>query len=588
MQFVWVYWHGGARNDELRWSIRSVIKNYLGTAKILVVGDKPPWYNGPHLRVKRVKPGKYRAFRDSLNKLIIATASKETDEEFVWMMDDIYINRPVGDAVLKAHYYQRVMTSERLKKQKPKNKWQRLKIETFKRLESKGKPMRDYGTHLPQFVEKSKFKAMVRDFDPSCAKRLMLWEVLYGNLYSINRLQSQPLLLRVAKKSPYQTFTTSKKLFINNGNYAWNEALRGYLFENFPEQTEVECLPAHPPREWYREKEPTPQPIQSSKKIMVQKPKCLISYPLIWGDRTDRVGAYTRAMNASGLFSEVISCTATKENVRKHIGECAIWFNHTEKINQEVTRNIAKDNLDTKIVNVNHSALSWIPYNDRKVRDTTSSIWSARSHPNIWYADQEDSKIGEALGLDRYQWLPCPIVKIDPRAYKKPGESFNVFMGGRDCATKNHLTQLLALKLSGIKFNLHLCLKLRGQNLKFITHALGVPFTAHGILPHREWISLLREKADFVMNCSTSESYCVVAADANQLGVPCLVGASGYRPADPELICDAGRVESISDGIKRLVVNHKRYSARAIRFGEQTEIDQRTKYIDGVRRILES
>ena len=83
MQFVWVYWHGGARNDELRWSIRSVIKNYRGTAKILVVGDKPPWYNGPHLRVKRVKPGKYRAFRDSLNKLIIATASKETDDEFV-------------------------------------------------------------------------------------------------------------------------------------------------------------------------------------------------------------------------------------------------------------------------------------------------------------------------------------------------------------------------------------------------------------------------------------------------------------------------------------------------------------------------
>jgi len=80
----------------------------------------------------------------------------------------------------------------------------------------------------------------------------------------------------------------------------------------------------------------------------------------------------------------------------------------------------------------------------------------------------------------------------------------------------------------------------------------------------------------------------VVAADANQLGVPCLVGASGYRPADPEMICDAGRVESIADGIKRLVVNHKRYSERAIKFGEQTEIDQRTRYIDGVRRILES
>ena len=105
MQFVWVYWNTGAKNDELRWSIRSVLKNYQGDAKIMVVGCKPDWYTGPHIPVKRVRKGRNRAFRDSLNKLIIAAASKEVDDQFVWMMDDIYFNRPVDDETLKTHYY---------------------------------------------------------------------------------------------------------------------------------------------------------------------------------------------------------------------------------------------------------------------------------------------------------------------------------------------------------------------------------------------------------------------------------------------------------------------------------------------------
>ena len=324
MQFVWVYWHGGARSDELRWSIRSVIENYRGAAKVLVVGDKPPWYSGPHLHVKRVRPGKYRAFRDSLNKLIIATASKEVDGEFVWMMDDIYFNRPVSDEVLKMHYFQGVMTPEKLETQNPKNKWQRLKFATFRRLHFEGKPMRDYATHLPQFVEKAKFKKMVRDYDPSCSKRLMLWEVLYGNLFASNIKPSKDVLHRTLKKQPYTIYKRTSKKFINNGNKAWNESLRGYLWETFPNQSPYETSSAARPFSWYRGDKPK----------MTNKTKVIAVLPYREsGDRSksnDWVRGYLNPRCDSVVFADFAT----------------ISFNRSASINLAVRKTLEKTDYD--------------------------------------------------------------------------------------------------------------------------------------------------------------------------------------------------------------------------------------------------
>lgn len=237
--------------------MRSVLQNYQGDAKIIIVGDKPPWYDGPHLPVKRVRRGKNRAFRDSLNKLMTAVASPLVDDEFVWMMDDIYFNKPVTDRDLKIHYYQSTMTEAKLEKYKPGNKWQRLKLATFKRLHAAGLPMRDYATHLPQHVEKSKFKELVRRFDPGCTSRLMLWEELYGNLYAENARPSGSVLYRTLKRKPYRIYANIDRKFINNGNKAWNEALRGYLWESFPAKSQFETEEAPAPYPWFRTERPT-------------------------------------------------------------------------------------------------------------------------------------------------------------------------------------------------------------------------------------------------------------------------------------------------------------------------------------------
>ena len=252
IQFVWVYWHGGARNDELRWSIRSVLKNFVGRAKIMVVGDKPPWYDGPHIPVKRIQKGRYRAFRDSLKKLVTAVDDCQIDDEFVWMMDDIYMVRPVTKSQLKTRYYQAQFSKQSLAKARPANKWQRIKHATMKELAKNNLPMKDYATHLPQHVEKSKFKEVVKRFNPGSARRMRLWEVLYGNMFSEGDAKPvRSMLFRTIRKLPYTAYKKQNSHYVNNGNWAWNEALRGYLWESFPNKSKFEIIDSAAPKPWY-------------------------------------------------------------------------------------------------------------------------------------------------------------------------------------------------------------------------------------------------------------------------------------------------------------------------------------------------
>ncbi|WP_164104240.1 galactosyltransferase-related protein [Candidatus Laterigemmans baculatus] len=84
--FVWTYWADGAVGDELRYSIRSVLK-YQPGARVVVVGDKPGWYTGDFISKPRIRKRDHHAFKACYSKLI--AAATELDR-FVWMMDDVY------------------------------------------------------------------------------------------------------------------------------------------------------------------------------------------------------------------------------------------------------------------------------------------------------------------------------------------------------------------------------------------------------------------------------------------------------------------------------------------------------------------
>lgn len=233
-QFIWPYWHAGASGDELRFSIRSVEANFVGKAKITLIGDKPPWYRGHHIPKKRVPSNKpNRSFRDMLSKVWFMATHAEVSETFVWMMDDVYLLRKLNLCDLKDP------RAERFRKSKA-NKWQRIKRNTMQALADRGLPQHDYATHLPHVAEKQKLFEMFNSFD--LHTNTMLWEVLYGNSYRDEPIRSRPFLCRIHKPSTQEQIEkrTRGACILNHCESVWNADMRQVLLSKYPEPSSVE------------------------------------------------------------------------------------------------------------------------------------------------------------------------------------------------------------------------------------------------------------------------------------------------------------------------------------------------------------
>jgi len=241
MQFVWPYWEGGAMGDELRFSMRSVDKFFDGNATMLVIGDKPSWYTGPHIGKKRVNNRKpWQSFRDTLSKLYFMATKPEVNSEFVWMMDDVYFLKPFTLEDVQQPRAYRWTGGD-------KNGWQKLKNATMERLQSEGHTTHDFATHLPHYVEKQKLAEMYEKYD--LHNNTHLWEVLYGNLHRNTPIRTRPFFCRVQKSRNIETLRnlTRKATVLNHTSGVWGPEMREFLLELLPDSSPVEVGSASSP-----------------------------------------------------------------------------------------------------------------------------------------------------------------------------------------------------------------------------------------------------------------------------------------------------------------------------------------------------
>lgn len=231
MQFVWPYWHGGANGDEIRFSVRSVEKFFGGESRCTIIGDRPPWFSGHCISQKKVpRTTRHRGFRDTLSKLWTAANSSEINSDFVWMMDDIYFLKPLSFEQISTPMAEPFRNS-------CGNSWQALKTETAKVLEESGHTTHDYATHLPQHVEQEKIKSLFADF--GLHDRVLIWEILYGNIYRENPVRTRPFLVRLYRPvgSSHEKIFIAKSSVMNHIASVWNDDMRNFLIHMLPEKS---------------------------------------------------------------------------------------------------------------------------------------------------------------------------------------------------------------------------------------------------------------------------------------------------------------------------------------------------------------
>ncbi len=168
-----------ARGSELKYSLRSVEKNFVGEVSVWVVGDCPDWYVGNYLPVSEYDSKLVLPRQDRAKKLWRVVQEPTIGDEFLWMMDDIYFIRNVDLDLFRNPWNCGTMTPEKLSAWRPKSEWERQKKLTWEILADNGRPLFDFATHLPHVYRKPSLQKLF--------ERYLLWDapfvddILYGN-----------------------------------------------------------------------------------------------------------------------------------------------------------------------------------------------------------------------------------------------------------------------------------------------------------------------------------------------------------------------------------------------------------------------
>jgi hypothetical protein len=225
-----VYVCRGGENEELRYSIRSVVANIETANNIWVVGDKPDWYSGNFVPVDNIG-GKYDNIRNAIK---VACNTPEISEDFILMNDDFFVTQKLNSVVC-LHGGLLINRSERHRAAAGPNLYANLLARTDRELKRMGikKPL-DYDLHTPMIINKTNMLNVV-DYKLSVRS-------VYGNVYNVEAQESLDVKVYGNSKMIVLSSTTSNGTpYLSSEDSSFN-TMSDDLYEMFPDPSIYEYL----------------------------------------------------------------------------------------------------------------------------------------------------------------------------------------------------------------------------------------------------------------------------------------------------------------------------------------------------------
>lgn len=157
-------------NNELRYSIRSVIKHFTNLRNIVVIGEKPRWLT----QCIHIALGDLESKDVNIrHKLKAACNDNRISETFIYAADDKFMTEDLSLDDLDGWSYGKIVENESA------TGWNKINSQTAQALKAKKKPVQDYNkAHAFQPIEKKSFLRVIDQYnDP---------ELLAANLYLNN------------------------------------------------------------------------------------------------------------------------------------------------------------------------------------------------------------------------------------------------------------------------------------------------------------------------------------------------------------------------------------------------------------------
>jgi len=229
-EITFVYICKAGENEELRYSIRSVIKHFP-SAKIWVVGEPPHWYDGDYIKVKQNESKYANAFKN----LYAILASDKIPKEFVLMNDDFFIIKEFDP---KQYWYEESIEEKHGKyfDAYERSSYTRRLSETKHRLHKMGYTnAKSYELHVPFYVEKWKLARAIKN-------ESLLWRSMYGNMFEVGGEYMEDVKVYATVKMNFKNhnYKKSKSAFLSSDDVAFETVLKDYLAKKFPKATKYE------------------------------------------------------------------------------------------------------------------------------------------------------------------------------------------------------------------------------------------------------------------------------------------------------------------------------------------------------------
>ena len=182
---VYPFRHSAWRDNELRYSLRSLEKHFAPLSGVLIVGDKPDWLiDVDHLRMRDPVASK------ALNiwaKLREVARYLGPGVEFIYMNDDFYL---LKDCETMPDFYSGCMQSKI--KRTPGSPWVKMLIETVEYLHGAGMPTRNHAVHFPVICNTDGLKELIG----IASENILSFRCLWGNIYGENPVEHRDVKLR--------------------------------------------------------------------------------------------------------------------------------------------------------------------------------------------------------------------------------------------------------------------------------------------------------------------------------------------------------------------------------------------------------
>lgn len=216
------------RNEELRYSLRSAVKN-MSYKRIWIFGGCPANIV-PDIHVRAVQEGitKWDKVR---NMYLLACENKELTDNFIMFNDDFFVMQPT--IYIEPLY--RCSLEEHIKILEPSKPtpYSKLLRNAQQTLERWGCPTLSYELHTPFIFNKKKLLKMLENFpDAHCCR------TMYGNLYNVGGRQSSDVKIFSSKTElDYKNlqFLSTDDSVVNINNDVWR-----WLKKQFPKKCEYE------------------------------------------------------------------------------------------------------------------------------------------------------------------------------------------------------------------------------------------------------------------------------------------------------------------------------------------------------------